>query len=93
MGYLKLVILVLAQALISPAFAQTCCPAGCAPEANWCVTRVRCGPAAFPSSAQRLLECQPASPLVLRASSEPQCPPARQRVLMWPHHRFPRSAH
>jgi hypothetical protein len=38
MGYLKLVILVLAYALISPAFAQTCCPAGCAQEANRCVT-------------------------------------------------------
>jgi hypothetical protein len=36
--YLKLVILVLAYALISPAFAQTCCPAGCAQEANRCVT-------------------------------------------------------
>jgi hypothetical protein len=35
----KLAILVLAYALISsPAFAQTCCPAGCAPEANRCVT-------------------------------------------------------
>src|SRR5258708_29440947 len=29
MRYLKLVILVLAYALIPPAFAQTCCPAGC----------------------------------------------------------------
>src|SRR5947208_2700697 len=39
MRYLKLAILVLAYALISsPAFAQTCCPAGCAPEANRCVT-------------------------------------------------------
>src|SRR6266550_5878647 len=38
MGYLKLVILVLAYALIPPAFAQTCCPAGCAPEADRCVT-------------------------------------------------------
>ena len=39
MRYLKLVILVLAYALISsPALAQTCCPAGCAPEANRCVT-------------------------------------------------------
>src|SRR5437763_15946512 len=38
MGYLKLVILVLAYALIPPAFAQACCPAGCAPEANRCVT-------------------------------------------------------
>jgi hypothetical protein len=39
MGYLKLAILVLVYALISlPAFAQPCCPAGCAPEANRCVT-------------------------------------------------------
>ena len=38
MRHLKLAILVLAYALISPAFAQTCCPAGCAPEANRCVT-------------------------------------------------------
>src|SRR5436189_29313 len=37
MGYLKLLILVLAYALISPALAQTCCPAGCAPEADQCV--------------------------------------------------------
>ena len=34
MRYLKLVILV----LISPALAQTCCPDGCAQEANRCVT-------------------------------------------------------
>ena len=38
MGYLKLVILVLAYALISPAFAQTCCPAGCVQDADRCVT-------------------------------------------------------
>jgi hypothetical protein len=38
MRYLKLLILVLAYALISPAFAKTCCPAGCAPDANRCVT-------------------------------------------------------
>jgi hypothetical protein len=38
MRYL-MAILALAYALISsPAFAQTCCPAGCAPEANRCVT-------------------------------------------------------
>jgi hypothetical protein len=37
--YLTLTVLVLAYALISsPGFAQTCCPAGCAPEANRCVT-------------------------------------------------------
>jgi len=50
MGYLKLVILVLAYALIPPAFAQTCCPAGCAPEADRCVTTgalwTRCIPVA-----------------------------------------------
>jgi hypothetical protein len=39
MRYLKLATLALAYALISsPAFAQTCCPAGCAPEGNQCVT-------------------------------------------------------
>jgi hypothetical protein len=37
MRYLKLAILVLAYALISPAFAQTCCPAGCAQDADRCV--------------------------------------------------------
>jgi hypothetical protein len=50
MRYLNLVILVLANALISPAFAQTCCPAGCAQEANRCVTTgplwTRCTPIA-----------------------------------------------
>jgi hypothetical protein len=38
MRYLKLVFLVLAYALISPAFSQTCCPSGCAPEGHRCVT-------------------------------------------------------
>src|SRR5260370_35380590 len=38
MRYLNLVILVLANALISPAFAQTCCPAGCVQDADRCVT-------------------------------------------------------
>ncbi len=39
MRYLKLVILFLAYALIPPAFAQTCCPAGCVQNApNQCVT-------------------------------------------------------
>jgi hypothetical protein len=39
MRYLKLVILILAYALIPPAFAQTCCPAGCVQNApNRCVT-------------------------------------------------------
>jgi hypothetical protein len=37
--YLKLIILFLAYALIPPAFAQTCCPAGCVQNApNQCVT-------------------------------------------------------
>ena len=38
MRYLKLIILFLAYALITPAFAQTCCPAGCVQNApNHCV--------------------------------------------------------
>src|SRR5260370_6458898 len=57
MRYLKLVILVLAYALISPAFAQTCCPAGCAPEANRCVTTgplwTRCIPIACAAASRR----------------------------------------
>jgi hypothetical protein len=51
MRYLKLVLLVLVYALISPAFAQTCCPAGCVQDgANRCVTTgptwTRCTPIA-----------------------------------------------
>jgi len=51
-------ILVLAYALISsPAFAQTCCPAGCAPEANRCVTTgplwTRCIPIACAGDSRR----------------------------------------
>src|SRR5215208_5933187 len=58
MRYLKLAILVLAYALVSsPAFAQTCCPAGCAPEANRCVTTgplwTRCIPIACAEDSQR----------------------------------------
>jgi hypothetical protein len=57
MRYLKLVILVLAYALISSAFAQTCCPAGCAPEANRCVTTgplwTRCIPIACAGDSRR----------------------------------------
>src|SRR5258708_24665730 len=57
MGYLKLVILVLASALIPPAFAQTCCPAGCAPEADRCVTTgplwTRCIPIACADSSRK----------------------------------------
>jgi hypothetical protein len=37
-GVLKLEVLVLAYAVMSPTLAQTCCPAGCAPEADRCVT-------------------------------------------------------
>src|SRR6267154_1603659 len=57
MGYLKLVILVLTYALIPPAFAQTCCPAGCAPEADRCVTTgplwTRCIPIACADGSRR----------------------------------------
>jgi len=57
MGYLKLAILVLAYALISPAFAQTCCPAGCAQEGDRCVTTgppwTRCIPIACAGGSGR----------------------------------------
>src|SRR5207237_8062114 len=58
MRYLKLAILVLAYALISsPAFAQTCCPAGCAPEADRCVTTgplwTRCIPIACADGSRK----------------------------------------
>jgi hypothetical protein len=57
MLYLKVPILVLAYALISPVFAQTCCPAGCAPDANRCVTKgplwSRCIPIACAADSQR----------------------------------------
>jgi hypothetical protein len=58
MRYLKLAILVLAYAPISSAaFAQTCCPAGCAPEANRCVTTgalwARCIPIACAEGSRR----------------------------------------
>jgi hypothetical protein len=55
--HLKLAILVLAYALISPAFAQTCCPAGCAPEANRCVATgpqwTKCIPIACAEGSRR----------------------------------------
>jgi hypothetical protein len=57
MGYLKLVILALAYALISPAFAQTCCSEGCAREGNQCVTTgplwTRCVPIACAGASRR----------------------------------------
>ena len=57
MGYLKLLILVLAYALITPAFAQTCCPAGCAPEGERCVTTgalwTRCIPIACADGSRK----------------------------------------
>src|SRR5437879_556228 len=57
MGYLKLVILVLAYALIPPAYAQTCCPAGCAPEVDRCVTTgplwTRCIPIACADGSRK----------------------------------------
>jgi TRAP transporter TAXI family solute receptor len=44
-------------AVISPAFAQTCCPEGCAPEANRCVTTgplwTRCIPIACAEGSRR----------------------------------------
>ena len=58
MRYLPLAILVLAHAPISsPAFAQVCCPAGCAPEADRCVTTgplwTRCIPIACAEDSQK----------------------------------------
>jgi len=58
MRYLRLAMLVLAYALISsPAFAQTCCPTGCAPEANRCVNTgplwTRCVPIACAEDSRR----------------------------------------
>ena len=58
MRYLKLAIIVLAYALISTlAFAQTCCPAGCASEANRCVSTgplwARCIPIACAQGSRR----------------------------------------
>ena len=64
-------ILVLAYALISsPAFAQTCCPAGCAPEANRCVTTGALWTKCIPIACARGLEGPPPGPLALRASTE-----------------------
>jgi hypothetical protein len=56
--YLKLAMLVFAYPLISsPAFTQTCCPAGCAPEANRCVTTgalwTKCIPIACAEGSRR----------------------------------------
>ena len=58
MRYLNLGIVVLAYALISsPALAQTCCPAGCAPEGNRCVNTgppwTRCIPIACAEGSRR----------------------------------------
>jgi hypothetical protein len=58
MRYLNLGIVVLAYALISsPAFAQTCCPAGCVPEGNRCVNTgppwTRCIPIACAEGSRR----------------------------------------
>jgi hypothetical protein len=58
MRYLKLIILFLAYALITPAFAQTCCPAGCVQNApNRCVTT---GP--VQNSCGNTFTCPPGSP-------------------------------
>jgi hypothetical protein len=37
MRYLKLIILFLAYAVTTPAFAQVCCPSGCSQDSNRCV--------------------------------------------------------
>ena len=57
MRYLKPAILVLTYALISPAFAQTCCPAGRAPEANRCVTTGPLWPDASPGAVKCVRFC------------------------------------
>jgi hypothetical protein len=94
MRYLKLVILFLAYALISPAFAQTCCPAGCAQEANRCVTTgplwTRCIPIACAEGSRR-----PSAGSSGPTREHRKSAPARyaQRVLTWPHVSFPHSAH
>jgi hypothetical protein len=57
MRYLKLIVLFLAYALITPAFAQTCCPAGCVQNApNRCVTT---GP--IQNSCGNTFTCPPGS--------------------------------
>jgi hypothetical protein len=57
MRYFKLAIIVLAYVLISPAFAQTCCPSGCALEGDRCVTTgplwTRCIPFACAGDSRR----------------------------------------
>jgi hypothetical protein len=84
MGYLKLVILVLAYALISPAFAQTCCPEGCAREGDQCVTTgalwTRCIPIACagasrrPSDGSSVPTLRTARTNVTPIQLPPQCP-------------------
>jgi hypothetical protein len=57
MQCLKLIVLFLAYALITPAFAQTCCPAGCVQNApNRCVTT---GP--VQNSCGNTITCPPGS--------------------------------
>ena len=92
MRYLKLAILVLAYALISsPAFAQTCCPAGCAPEANRCVTTgprsTRCIPIACAEGSQGPSALSSGATREYRKSAVPaRC---AQCVLTRPHVRSP----
>ncbi len=76
MRYLKLATLVLANALIgSPSFAQTCCPAGCAPEADRCVTTgppwTRCIPIACDEGTRRPIS----------GASDPAREPRKRAVL------------
>jgi hypothetical protein len=109
MRYLKLAILILAYALISsPAFAQTCCPAGCAPEANRCVTTgplwTRCIPIACAEASRGPSAGSPGPTREHRKSAVLARPlrtartyvaprQSARRALTWPHVRSPRIAH
>jgi hypothetical protein len=76
--------LILAYALISPAFGQTCCPAGCAREGNRCVTTgpqwTRCFPIACAADS-RTSSAGPSGPTGdHRKSAVLVRPPARTYV-------------
>jgi hypothetical protein len=83
MRYLKVPILVLAYALISPAFAQTCCPSGCAPNANRCVSTgppwTRCIPIACAGDSRRPSD-ESAGPMRKHRAAVLVRPPARTYV-------------
>jgi hypothetical protein len=97
MRYLKLAFLVLAYALISsPASAQTCCPAGCAPEANRCVTTgplwTRCIPIACAEGSRGPSAGSPGPTREHRKSAVLTRPLRTARTYMAPR-RSPRIAH